>query len=112
MPDRADQQVSVSCPAPITRLVHDSGRMLSRIDRLTAFPARLDFGLNALHAGAVFLLVVERGDHDMATFPPLRVISVLTDYEALDAVVFGVHARHRLTVTRTFEVMMWSLGWS
>jgi hypothetical protein len=73
--------------------------MFSSIDRLSAISAGLDLGLNARHAGAVFLLVVERGDHDMPPFPPLRVITVVADDEAPDAVIFGVHARHSPTVT-------------
>jgi hypothetical protein len=73
--------------------------MFAVIDRLSAISAGLDLGLNASHAGAVFLLVVERGNHDMPPFPPLRVITVMADDEALDAVIFGVHARHSSTVT-------------
>jgi len=98
MPNRAAEQVSVSCPAQITGLVHDPDAC-SPGSRLTAIPAGLDLGLNDRHAGAEFLLVVKRSDHDMSAFPPLRVITVVADDEALDAVIFGVHARHSSTVT-------------
>ena len=94
MPDRTAKQVPVRGPAQIPRLVHTSRRVFTRIDRLTAFPAGLDLALNSAHAGAKFLLVVERGDHDMPPLAPLRVITVATDDEALDVVVFGVYARH------------------
>jgi len=79
--------------------MHDSRHVLCRMDLFTAFPAGLDLGLNALHAGAVLLVVVECGDHNMPPFPPMRVITVVTDDETLDAVIFGVHARHSSTLT-------------
>jgi len=97
--------VSVSCPEKITGLVDDYRRMFSRVDRLSAFPARPDPASNARHAGVGFLLVVERGNHDMPPLPPLRVIAVMADDEALDAVIFGVHVRHSSKVPRPFEAI-------
>jgi hypothetical protein len=106
MPDRTAKQVSVRCPAQIARLVHASRRVFTGIDRLTAFPAGADLVLNSVHAGAIFLLIVERGDHDMPPFPPPRVITVVTDDEALDVVVFGVYARHSQTVTPAIGIII------
>jgi len=48
----------------------------------------------------------------MPSFPPLRVIAVVTDDEALDAVVLGVYARHGATVTEPFGLIICKLGWS
>ena len=79
--------------------------MFSRVGRLSAFPARPDLASNARHAGVGFLLVVERGNHDMPPLPPLRVIAVMVDDEALDAVIIGIRARHSSTVPRPFEAI-------
>jgi hypothetical protein len=97
--------VSVSCPEKITGLVDDYRRMFSRVDRLSAFPARPDLASNARHAGVGFLLVVECGNHDMPPLPPLRVIAVMADDEALDAVIFGIHLGHSSTVPRPLQAI-------
>jgi len=69
------------------------------IDRLTGLLAAPDFRLHSFHAGPRFPLVVERRHHDMPPLPALRVIAVVTDDEALDAVVVGVNVRHRPRVS-------------
>jgi len=43
--------------------------------------------------------------------PPIH-DPVVTDDEALDAVVFGVDARHSPTVTPVFGLIICKLGWS
>ena len=45
--------------------------MLTRIDRLTALPADLDFGLNVVQAGAVIIASVISKLWIIATFPRL-----------------------------------------
>jgi hypothetical protein len=109
MPDRAVKQVSVRRPAQIPGLVYGSRHVLSCIDRLTAFSAARDLVLHTVHASAKFFLVVKRGHHDMPPFPSLRVITVVTDYETLDAVIFGIYARHNSTVTSPSRIIIWKL---
>lgn len=48
--NRSRQQVSVRRAAEITWLVHNTGRMLPRIDTLSALPALSDPGPDALDA--------------------------------------------------------------
>jgi hypothetical protein len=73
--------------------------VLTGIDRLTGLPAAPDVRLHDLETGSVLPLAVERGYHHMPSLPPLRVIAVMTDDETLDAVIFGIHARHSSTVS-------------
>jgi hypothetical protein len=104
MPDRPANQVSGRCPAQIPGLVHNSRRVLTRIDRLTAFLASLDLVSHTVHAGAKLLLVVERRHHHMPSLPSLRVIAVVANDEALDAVVLGVYSRHSPRLTRSYSI--------
>lgn len=99
MPDRPANQVTIRRPAQVPRLPHGSRRVLNRIDRLTAVPAALNLIPHTVHTGVKFLLIIERAHHDMPPFPPLRVIAVMADDEALDAVVPGVNSRHSSRLT-------------
>jgi hypothetical protein len=93
--ERPPYQVPVRRPAEITGLVHNSGRVLPRIDALSAFPALSDLGPDALDARKKLGFVVERGDHHMAPLPPRRVIAVVMDNKAPDAVVLRLNSGHR-----------------
>jgi len=84
--------------------------VLTGIDRLTGLPAAVDLRVHALEAGLELSLAVERGYHHMPSLPALRVIAVVTDDEALDAVIFRVHARHSSTVTRSIGASICKLG--
>jgi hypothetical protein len=77
--------------------------VLTRIDRLTAFPARLDLVPHTVYAGGKLLLVVERRHHHMPSLPSLRVIAVVANDEALDAVVLGVYSRHSPRLTPVIQ---------
>jgi len=92
---RPRQQVAVRRATEITRLVHNSGRMLPRIDTLSTLSALSDLGLDALHARKKLWLVVERGHHYMPPLPPRRVVAVVTDDKAPYAVVRRVNSGHR-----------------
>jgi len=89
------QQVPVRRAAEVTGLVHNSGRMLPRINTLSAFPTLSDLGPNALDARKKLRFVVERGHHHMPPLPPRRVIAVVTDDEAPEVVVLRVNSGHR-----------------
>jgi len=73
--------------------------VLTGIDRLTTAPAGLDLIPHIVHAGAELRLVVERSHHQMPAFPPLRVIAVVPDDEALDVVVPRINCCHNPRVT-------------
>jgi hypothetical protein len=75
--------------------------VLTRIGRLTAIPASFNLIPYSAHAGAKFLLIIERGHHHMPPFPSLRVIAVMADDETLDAVVPGFNSRHNPRLTRS-----------
>jgi hypothetical protein len=94
MPDRAPHQVPVRSPAQIAGLVYDARGVLSGINALTAVAANLDLIPHSVQPGAKFRLVVERGNHHVPALPPLRVIAVMADDEALDAIVPRVNSRH------------------
>ena len=100
----------VRCPAQISRLVHNSRRVLARVDDLAGLPAGLDLILHTVHAGAVFPLVIERGHDDMPPLPPLRVIAVVADDEAADVVVPGVNSRHSPRVTPLSGIIIRKTG--
>lgn len=91
---RAPQQVPVRRPAEITGLVHNSGRMLPRINTLFALPALCDLVPDALDARKKLWLVVERGHRQMAPLPPRRVIAVVMDNKAPDTVVLRLNSAH------------------
>jgi hypothetical protein len=93
--ERAPQQVPVRRPAEMTGLVHNSGRMLPRINTLFALPALCDLGPDALYARKKIRLVVECGHHHMAPLPPRRVITVVMDNKAPDTVVLRLNSAHR-----------------
>jgi hypothetical protein len=86
-------------PAQVAGLVDPARGVLTGIDRLASPPAAVDLHLQAVEARLKLLPAVERGYHHMPSLPALRVIAVVTDDEALDAVIFGVHVRHSSTVT-------------
>jgi hypothetical protein len=77
--------------------------VFTRIDRLTAFSASLDLVPHAVHAGAKLLLVVERRHHYMPSLPSLRVMAVVANDEALEAVVLGVYSRHSPRLTPVIQ---------
>ena len=94
MLDRAPQQVADRRSTEITGLVHNSGRMLPRINTLFALPALCDLGLDALNARTKLPLVVECGHHHMAPLPPHRVIAIVMDNKAPDTVVLRLNSAH------------------
>jgi hypothetical protein len=87
--------VPVRRSAEITGLVHNSGRVLPRIDVLAAFSALPDLSPDALDAHKKLAFVVERGHYYMPPLPPRRVIAVVTDDKALNCVVLRVNSGHR-----------------
>jgi hypothetical protein len=91
---RAPQQVPVRCTAEMTWLVHNSGRMLPRINTLSALSALCDLGPDALYANKKLPLVVERGHHHMAPLPPRHVIAVVMHNKAPDRVVLRLNSAH------------------
>jgi hypothetical protein len=93
--ERPRQQVPVRRAPEITGLVHNSGRMLPRIDTLSAFPALSDLGPDALDARKKLRFVVERGHHHMSPLPPRRVIAVVMNDKAPHVVVLRVNSGHR-----------------
>jgi hypothetical protein len=94
--ERAPQQVPVRRPAEMTGLVHNSGRMLARINPLSALPALCDLGPDALYARKKIRLVVECGHHHMAPLSPRRVIAIVMHNKAPDTVVLRLNSAHRL----------------
>jgi hypothetical protein len=86
--------------AQIPRLVHNPGCVLAWLNRLTGLPTLPDVRLHAIHTGLKLPLIVERSHHDMPPLPPLRVIAVMTQDKAIDAVVVGINSRHRPTLSR------------
>jgi hypothetical protein len=73
---------------------------LTRIEGITALPAGRNLVLHSGHAGPEFLLVIERGHYYMPPLAPQRVITVVTDDEAMDVIVVWVNSRHNPRVTR------------
>ena len=92
--DRPRQQVPDRRATEITGLVHNSGRMLPRIDTLSALLALSNLGPDALDGRKKLRLVVESGHHHMAALPPRRVIAVVVDNKASDTVVLRLNAAH------------------
>src|SRR5579871_735384 len=99
VPDRPADQMPIRRTPQIPWLVHVSRHVLARVDRLTGLPAAPDLRLHVLHAGPELRIVIECRHHHMPPLPPLRVIAVMTNDKALDAVVLGVNTRHKPTVS-------------
>ena len=74
--------------------MHNSGRMLPKINTLFALPALFDLGPDSLYARKKLRLVVERGHHHMAPLPPRRIIAVVMDNKAPDTVVLRLNSAH------------------
>ena len=92
---RPSQHVAVCSEAEITGLIHNSGRVFARINRLSVLLSLSDLGPDALDGGKKLRLVVERCHHDMPPLPSGRVIAVVTGDKAPDGVVLGVNLSHR-----------------
>lgn len=82
----------------ITGLVHNTGRVLPRINNLSVLAALFDFGPDPLETSKKLGLVVEGSYHDMAPLPPRRVIAMLPDNKAPDGVGLRVNLGHRASL--------------
>ena len=102
MLDHSTQPVCVGRAAPVPRLVHHAGRVLTSVDRLARPPAPSKVRLDRLQQRPELGLAVERVDEDMAPLAPLRVIAVVPHDEPADAVVPHVDTGHGTRVEPLF----------
>jgi hypothetical protein len=90
--------MSVSLHASIPRLLHKPGYVFSGIDVFTALPAGTEPRRSLLDIGVELVPVVECGHHDVPALAPIRVIAVVPNDPATDAVVVRIHPSHDCSI--------------
>jgi len=92
--ERPRSEPPVCGALPVAWLVDGSGDVLARIELLANGPAPLEPLRLGLKAGIELPSAVERGNDDVPALMTLRVISVVVDDVAAQAVVVGVDSGH------------------
>lgn len=92
--ERPPDQAPVGRPPAGTRLLHDAGHPLTRIDLRAGRFAPLHVLRYGPETGAELAPAVECGHDHMPPLMPLRVIPVMTDDVPAQAVVVGVNPGH------------------
>jgi hypothetical protein len=74
--------------------MRNPGYAFSRVYVITAFVACAKLWCSLLDVGVKLLGIVERGHHDMSALSPIRVIAIVPNDPAIDAVIIWIHPGH------------------
>jgi hypothetical protein len=86
--------VGVSLQPSITGLMYQPGYVFGWVDVVTAFFARLKLRGPFLDVGMELVGIVECGHHDVSALSSTRVITVVPNDPATDAVIIWIHRGH------------------
>ena len=94
MLDRSLEEMRVTLPTTVTRLVGVPGDVFEAVDVVAALSASAKLLRPRGNFGVELVGVVERGHDHVSTLPPIRVIAVVPNDPASNGVVVWIHHGH------------------
>jgi hypothetical protein len=94
VPDSSLDEASVALQASVSRLIHLPRYIFDGIDVVTALSASAKLRRPLLKVSVKLVGVVERGHYNVPAFSPIRVIAVVPNDPARDAVILGICPCH------------------
>ena len=94
MLDRSLEEMGVTLLTTVARRVGAPGDVFAPIDVFAALPEGAKLLRPHLDVRVELVRIIERRNHDVSTFPPIRVVAVVRNDIAGNGVVIWIHHGH------------------